>query len=68
MVKIEINNEIFEKIEKRAKEKGFETQEYVEMILKKVIDKLEEKKKEIAYSNEEEEKVKERLRRLGYLD
>ena len=68
MVKIEINNEIFEKIEKRAKEKGFETQEYVEMILKKVIDKLEERKKEIAYSNEEEEKVKERLRRLGYLD
>ena len=69
---ISIPDEIYEKMEKRAKESDFKTaDEYVEYVLKQIIERLEEEKEEPeeeAYSDEDEEKVKERLKALGYLE
>ncbi len=62
---IKISKGIYEKLSKRAQEKGFGTEEYVELILKQVIEKLEKEKG--IYSREDEEKVKKRLKELGYL-
>ena len=70
--KISISENTYEKIAKRAEEADFKTvDEYVEYVLKQVIERLEEEKEEPqeeVYSKEDEEKVKERLKALGYLD
>jgi Arc/MetJ-type ribon-helix-helix transcriptional regulator len=65
-VKIEISKELYEKAEKFVKEQGgFESvEELVEFLLREV---LEEEEGGQALSKEEEEKVKERLRSLGYI-
>ncbi|KYK25248.1 hypothetical protein AYK26_02085 [Euryarchaeota archaeon SM23-78] len=72
---VTIKKEILKKLEKRAKESGSfkNVDEYINYILKQVVDKLEKEKKEKkkqkpAYSKKDEEKVKQRLRSLGYLD
>ena len=74
---VKVKKEILQKLEKRAKESGSfkNVDEYINYILKQVVDKLEKEKKgkkkekdESAYSKSDEEKVKERLRSLGYLD
>lgn len=68
---IEIDDGIYEVLEARAEEKDFEeTDEYIEHLLKQVVDKIKKEKEagESSYSEEEEEKVKDRLRDLGYLD
>jgi len=63
MAKIEIPDELYKKIEGKLKEADFKTvDEYVEFILKEFFEEDEEE-----YTPEEEEKVKERLRALGYL-
>ncbi len=75
-MKVDINKEIAEKLEKRVKEKDdFKSvEEYINYILGQVVERLDEdsEKKdeegEEVYSEEDEEKVKERLRSLGYLD
>jgi division protein CdvB (Snf7/Vps24/ESCRT-III family) len=67
-VTINISKEISEKIKKRIKGTGFETiDSYVEYVLKEVISDLEEETDE-DFTKEDEEKVKDRLRALGYLD
>lgn len=58
---VEIDDETYEKLSKRAKLKGFESaEEYSAIILKTVIDELNE--------SETDEKVQNRLEDLGYLE
>ena len=68
---IEIKKEIAEKLQKRVDETNeFKTiEEYVNYVLGQVVERLnEESEEKQEYSKEDEEKVKERLRSLGYLD
>jgi len=68
-VEIKIPKEIYEKIEERIKDTEFKSvSEYVTYVLREVLASLEEEETEEVFSEEEEEKVKERLRALGYLD
>ena len=69
-MEVKINEEIIRKFEKRI-EKSSEfnsIEEYVNFILSQVADKIESEEKEEEFSKEDEEKVEERLRGLGYLD
>lgn len=70
MVKISINKPLALKLKKRLKETEFKTlSEYVGFILEEVLASLEEQdEEESGYSAEEEEKVKQRLKDLGYID
>lgn len=67
-VKIEISKEIYEKINKQVEKSGefASVEDYINFVLEEILKDEEEEQKE-AYSKEEEEKVKERLRNLGYL-
>jgi predicted nucleotidyltransferase len=69
--KVSIDEDIYVTLAERAEEKDFDdTDEYVHYVLNQVADKIKRKKgrdKE-GFSEEDEEKVKERLRNLGYLD
>jgi len=57
-----------EKIKKRIEGTGFTSvSSYVTYILREVIANIDEEEEEV-FSKEDEEKVKERLRALGYLD
>ena len=72
-MKVEVKEKIAKILQKRVSEsKEFKNVEaYVNYILKQVVERLEEEGKEKqkkVYSEKEEEKVKERLRSLGYLD
>ncbi|MBO8161177.1 MAG: CopG family transcriptional regulator [Thermosipho sp. (in: Bacteria)] len=65
---IKISDELYEKIEKVLEEYGFETvDEYVEFVLKEVLEDKNEGEEQV-FSEEEEEIIKKRLRDLGYLD
>jgi hypothetical protein len=65
---ISIPTPLAEKIKKRIKGTGFTSlSSYATYVLREVIAGTEEKPEE-AFSKEDEEKVKERLRALGYLD
>ncbi|RUM35166.1 MAG: CopG family transcriptional regulator [Archaeoglobus sp.] len=67
-MKVEIPDEIYRKIEERVKETEFKSvDEYVAYILREVLESLEEEEDQV-FSEEEEEKVRERLRALGYID
>ena len=60
--------ELYNRIEERAKATGFgSVEEYVSFVLEEVL-KEDEEEAEKAFSPEEEEEVKKRLRALGYLD
>lgn len=62
MAKIEISDKLYKALEKSAKENGFKSvEEYIEFVLKELVEEGEE------ISKEEEEQVKERLKALGYL-
>jgi len=66
---VSIPVQLAEKIERRIKDTGFNSvSSYVTYVLREVLSSLEEEKKEEVFTKEEEEKVKERLRALGYLD
>ena len=67
-MKIEIIDEIAASLQKRIDEKkDFETVEaYVNHVLKQVVERLAKERRQ-AFSTEEEEKVKERLKGWGYL-
>jgi metal-responsive CopG/Arc/MetJ family transcriptional regulator len=64
-VAVEISKELYEKADKFIKEQGGfnSVAELIEFLLKEVIAEEEE----TAMSKEDEEKVKERLKSLGYL-
>jgi Arc/MetJ-type ribon-helix-helix transcriptional regulator len=65
---ISIPTPLAEKIKKRIKGTGFHSlSSYVTYVLREVISGTEEEKEEV-FTKEDEEKVKERLRALGYLD
>ncbi len=57
------------KIKKRMEGTGFTSiSSYVTYVLRQVISSIEEEEQQEGFSKEDEEKVKERLRALGYLD
>jgi Arc/MetJ-type ribon-helix-helix transcriptional regulator len=63
---VKIPFELYKKIEERVKVTEFESvEEYVTFVLEEVV--KEEEPQEYTLSEKEEEKVKERLRGLGYL-
>jgi len=65
---ISIPTQLAEKIKKRIEGTGFHSlSSYATYVLREVISGSEEDEEE-AFSKEDEEKVKERLRALGYLD
>lgn len=67
-VEVKIPKETYEKIRERIKDTEFKSvDEYVTYVLQEVLASLEEEEENV-FSKEEEEKVKERLRALGYLD
>lgn len=70
MTEVEIDDGIYEVLEARSREKDFdETREYIEYLLKQIVEKIKkEKEQQESYTEEEEEEVKKRLRGLGYLD
>ena len=58
---------LYSRIEERARTTGFgSVDEYVIFVLEEVL--RDEGDEEIAFSKEEEEEVKKRLKALGYLD
>ena len=70
-IKISIKKPLAKKLHRRLKETEFKTlTEYVNFILEEVIASLEEQESEedSGYTPEEEEKVKQRLKDLGYID
>ena len=69
MKSVKIPKKTYKRIKGRIKDTGFTSvSEYVGYVLTEVLDNLEEEGQEETFSEEEEEKVKERLRALGYLD
>jgi len=65
---ISIPTPLAEKIKKRIKGTGFTSlSSYVTYVLREVLSGMEEEQGE-AFSKEDEERVKDRLRSLGYLD
>lgn len=70
-MKIEIKEEIAEKLKERVEsdDKFKDIEEYVNYILKQVVERLKgEAEEEPAFSKEDEEKIKEKLKNMGYLD
>ncbi|MFW6047839.1 MAG: CopG family transcriptional regulator [Candidatus Natronoplasma sp.] len=67
---VSIPKPLAKKIKKRMEGTGFNSMSsYVTYVLRQVISSMEEEEKsEREFSKEDEEKVKERLRALGYLD
>ena len=66
---VSIPIQLYEKIKERIKGTGFTSvSDYVTYVLREVLSSLEMEEKEEVFTKEEEEKVKERLRALGYLD
>jgi len=66
-VNIAIPKSIVEKIEKRIKQTDFDSvSSYVSYVLQEILS--EDDEEEVVFSKEDEERVKERLRALGYLD
>jgi Arc/MetJ-type ribon-helix-helix transcriptional regulator len=65
--KISIPTSLFEKIKERIKGTGFPTvSSYVTYVLRELIEEEEEEKE--PFTKEDEEKIKARLRALGYID
>ncbi len=66
---VSIPKPLAKKIKKRMEGTGFNSMSsYVTYVLRQVISSMEEEEKAEEFSKEDEEKVKERLRALGYLD
>ncbi|HLC96387.1 MAG TPA: CopG family transcriptional regulator [Candidatus Nanoarchaeia archaeon] len=64
---MELPKELVKRIENRIKGTDFSTvQDYVTYVLTEVLDKLD--KKSSTFSASDEQKVKDRLSKLGYLD
>jgi len=67
---VSIPKPLAEKIKERMKGTGFSSvSSYVTYILRQVLSSIEqEERTKTAFTKEEEEKVKQRLRDLGYID
>ncbi len=67
---VSIPKPLAEKIKERMKGTGFSSvSSYVTYVLRQVVSSIEEEKRsKLAFTKEEEEKVKQRLRDLGYID
>ena len=66
-ISIKIPAQLYERIEKRVNETDFPSvSDYVAYVLREVLASLDEDYE--VFTEEEEEKIKERLRSLGYLD
>jgi len=66
-VKVELPKSIIEKIKKRIDGTGFESvSSYIAYVLNELLNEMEDDKDD--FTEEDEKKVKERLRALGYLD
>ncbi len=67
MVAVDISDKLYSEIEKRVKEsEEFESVEgYITFVLEELL--KDEEEEEYSLSEEDEEKVKDRLRGLGYL-
>ena len=64
---VSIPTPLFRKVEERIKGTGFTSvSSYVTYVLREVVSEEEEKAE--PFTKEDEERVKERLRALGYLD
>ena len=71
VINVGIPVNLYKKIKKRVEKTEFKTtQEYITYILEEVIKQVEEEETgdDEVFSEEDEEKVKDRLRALGYLD
>lgn len=67
MAKIKLDKELLQKAAKAAEAAGYSsTEEFVTHVLEKELEKILPKD-DSGYSDEEEEKIKERLRGLGYI-
>jgi Arc/MetJ-type ribon-helix-helix transcriptional regulator len=71
-IKVSLKKPLAKKLHRRLKDTEFKSlSEYVNFILEEVINSLEDQEtdeEDIEYTEEEEEKVKQRLKDLGYLD
>ncbi len=67
---VSIPKPLIEKIKERMKGTGFSSvSSYVTYVLRQIISSIqEEERSKQAFTKEEEEKVKQRLRDLGYID
>ena len=66
---LSIPTPLAEKIKKRIKGTGFNSlSAYVTYVLREVISGMEEEEEEEVFSKEDEKRVKDRLRALGYID
>ena len=66
---VSIPVQLIEKIKERIKGTGFTSvSAYVTYVLREVLSSLEMEEKKEVFTKDEEEKVKEKLRALGYLD
>ncbi len=64
---LEIPMDLYNKLKKRVEDVGFgSVEEYVLFVLNEVVEDAGEEEPEL--SEEDEKKIKERLRSLGYLD
>jgi len=64
---VELPVEMIEKIKKRIKGTGFDSvSSYIAYVLDEILSEPEDEDED--FTEEDEEKVKERLRALGYLD
>ena len=60
---------LFNKIEERIEDTGFTSvSSYVTYILREIIASKDDNEREEPFTKEDEKKVKDRLRALGYLD
>ncbi|MDG6225888.1 MAG: CopG family transcriptional regulator [Candidatus Thermoplasmatota archaeon] len=66
---VSIPTPLYRNIKKRIEGTGFTSvSDYVTYVLREVLASLEEGTSEEVFSKEEEDRVKDRLRALGYLD
>jgi len=69
-IAVNISKELYELVKQRVKESSGEfkdIEDYVEFVLREVVKDDEEEDEEQKYSKEDEEKLKQRLKSLGYL-
>jgi Arc/MetJ-type ribon-helix-helix transcriptional regulator len=69
-VSVRIPKDVYEGVKRRVEASEFKSvEEYVTYVLRQVLEQVnDESSRQEAYSKEDEEKIKERLRNLGYLD
>lgn len=66
---VSIPKPLYDKIKRRIEGTGFTSvSDYVVYVLREVLASLEEEEKKEVFTKEEEEKIKEKLRALGYID